>query len=129
MNARYGDFMRPLDVDAIGLSQDERGDPLVVRFIQLADAVRRKEMISFPADWTLSQRAAYRLGDYVGFSRLRGYSEDEIREFVEYMAVARTMDENYGPDAASALVFRLHELTGPDMAADGVTPLADTEGP
>lgn len=105
--------MRPLDIDALGLTDEHRHDPLVVRFIELDDRTSRAEMISDPDDWTPEQRAAYKAGDWVSFSRLRGYSDQEIADFAGFIRMAHEIDEKYGPDTAAGISYlRWHQTTG-----------------
>lgn len=111
MHYTYGEGMGPLNLDSLELGPVERADPLVMEFIRLADATMRKEKISNPADWTAQERAAYDRGDTAGFSRLRGYTEEEIAEFLEYVQSANAIDAKYGADTAISLVFELQMQT------------------
>jgi len=77
---RYGDRLRPLDVDALPPLDEHRGDPLILRFVELADRTARAEMISDPDEWSAEQCAAYDAEDWAGFSRLRGYTQQEIAD-------------------------------------------------
>jgi len=111
---RYGDRMRSLEIDALGLIDEHRQDPLVVRFIELDDRTSRAEMISDPDDWTPEQNAAYRAGDWVSFSRLRGYSDQEIADFADFIRMAHQIDEKYGPDTAAGLSYLVQMQTTED---------------
>lgn len=108
---RYGDHMRPLDIDALGLADEHRRDPLVLRFIELDDRTSRAEMISDPDDWTPEQRAAYRAGDWVSFSRMRGYTDQEIADFADFIRMAHEIDEKYGPDTAAEFSYLVQHQT------------------
>lgn len=52
---------------------------------KLQEKVAAAEKVSDPADWTPEMRAAYDAGDMETFSRLRGYTEEEIADFQELM--------------------------------------------
>jgi hypothetical protein len=108
---RYGDCMRPLDVDELPLLAEHRHDQLVLHFIELADRTARAEQISDPATWSADERAAYAAGDWRSFSRLRGYSATEIADFAEYLRAAGEVDAKYGPDMASSLSHLLQLQT------------------
>ncbi len=45
---RYGDTMRPLDLDSLALVDEHRQDPVVLRFIELLERTARAEKISKP---------------------------------------------------------------------------------
>ena len=108
---RYGEFMRPLDVDLLPLSTEHRADPLVLRFIRFADATSRKEFISNPCDWSEEERDAYARGDTVAFSTLRGYSRGEIEEFLDFVKTAHEVDAKYGEDTANSLHYLIMQQT------------------
>jgi len=108
---RYGDRMRPLDIEALPLLEEHQGDPLVLRFIELYDRISRAEMISDPRTWSEDERAAYRAGDWRSFSRLRGYTWAEIAEFADYLSAVGEVDAKHGPDTASSLAFLVYEHT------------------
>jgi hypothetical protein len=111
---RHGDHMRPLDIDALGLTSEHRHDPLVLRFIELDDRTSRAEMISDPDDWTPAQKAAYKAGDYGLFSRLRGYSAEEIADHADFVRLAHEVDAKYGPDTAAEISYLLWHQTTED---------------
>lgn len=103
--SRYGDLMSPLDIGAISLllSPDELNDKAVIRFLHLCDATSRAERISDPNSWSLEEREVYGSGDWQAFSRMRGYTEQEISEFGEFIALSNALDLKYGPDYACSL--------------------------
>lgn len=107
---RYGDRMRPLDVDALPLLAEHRRDKLVLHFIELADRTARAEKISDPVTWSDDERAAYAAGDWRSFSQLRGYSATEIADFAAYLQAAGDIDAKYGPDMAFSIshLLQLH---------------------
>lgn len=116
--SRYGDSMRPLDVDALPLLQEHRSDPLVLRFVELADRTSRAEMVSTPDAWSDEQRAAYELGDWQDFSRLRGYTVQEIGDFADYLVAAAEIERRYGADLAPALAYLVQQQTTCSAAAE-----------
>lgn len=103
--ATYGNNMVPLNIEAVlnKFSDAEKIDPLIRRFIELTDATSRAEKISNPDDWTPEQRRAYNSGDTAKFSRLRGYTEAEIRQFNDFMQAAHDVDAKYGTDTAVSI--------------------------
>jgi len=66
------------------------------KHIELSNKVAAKEKDSNPKDWTPEERAAYDSGDWKKFSRLRGYTEDEITEFEAYLASIKEGQEKHG---------------------------------
>lgn len=112
MAATYGESMRPLDLDSLPLEPLHRADPDVMRFIVLNDITSRAEKISEPDDWTTQEREAYDNDDWQLFSRLRGYTESEIRDFEEWMELVGVLDRKYGQDFAQSLGMLLWDQTG-----------------
>lgn len=112
---RYGDLMRPLNIEFLKLSETERSDERVLRFIVVADETLRAEKISDPSSWSDTETRAYATGDTALFSRLRGYSSDEISRFQEFLLLASELDEHYGVDYSAALTHEMsvqtHRLT------------------
>jgi hypothetical protein len=109
---RYGDYLRPLDIDALLKIIEERSDPSVVRFIELVDRTCRAEMISKPSSWTEAEKEAWAQDDWRSFSTLRGYSEDEIRDFAEYIDLAHALDLKYGDDFSASISHLVQEQIG-----------------
>lgn len=97
--------MAPQNIESVldGLSGIDKSDPLIRRFIELDDATSRADTISSPDDWTPEQRCAYDSGDTSKFSRLRGYTEAEIKQFNEFMQAAHDVDAKYGNDTAVSI--------------------------
>jgi len=100
---RYGDTMPELDIDSLALLAEHRADPLVVCFIELCDRTTRAERISRHEDWSEEERAAYRSDDWEAFSRLRGYTDDEIADFRQYLELAADVSTKYGIDFTCAI--------------------------
>ena len=63
-------------------------------FNALQDRVLAAEKVSDPIDWTPEERAAYDAGDYEKFSRLRGYSDEEIADYQKYQGYLEGSDPN-----------------------------------
>lgn len=102
---RAGDDIPELDIDDLPLRAEHRGDPLVMRFVELCDRAMRAEKVSDPADWTPAERAAYGGDDWEAFSRLRGYTEDEIADFRAYLEAAADVATRYGIDTACSIAY------------------------
>jgi hypothetical protein len=77
---------------------DISSDPLYPEFVRLTRATSAAEKQSDPKDWTPEQRKAYDDGDWRTFSRLRGYTEEEIKDYGAYMDVANKLIAKYGAD-------------------------------
>jgi hypothetical protein len=63
-------------------------------FSELQDRVYAAEKKSDPADWTDAERVAYNSGDYEEFSRLRGYTEEEIADYQKWYAQVEDSNPN-----------------------------------
>lgn len=100
--------MPELDIDELALTPEHRADPLIVRFAQLCDRTTRAEKVSDPADWTPAERAAYGSDDWVAFSRLRGYTEEEIEDFRAYLEAAADVATKYGIAVACSIDYLVH---------------------
>lgn len=92
------------------LTEDQRSDPAVLEFLQRAYRAGAEEKQSDPDDWSDEERAAHRCGDWKGFSRLRGYTEEEIANFGEFMRLAHLLEARYGDDFALCLHYELDQL-------------------
>ena len=97
--------MPKLDLDDLALTPEHRADPLVVRFVELCDRTMRAEKVSAPSDWTPAERAAYENDAWEAFSRLRGYTEDEIADFRAYLEAAAEVPARYGIDATCSIAY------------------------
>ena len=64
--------------------------------IELSNSVAAKEKESNPEDWTPEEKAAYDSGDWKRFSKLRGYTEDEISEYQNYLDSVKEGQEKHG---------------------------------
>ena len=92
------------------LSEEQRTDPDVLAFLQGSHRADAEEKLSSPADWTPAQRDAYYQGDWKAFSRLRGYTEDEIANYDAFMQLADLLDARYGDDFSICLMHEYQQL-------------------
>lgn len=108
--------LKPLDIDALPLSEEDRNDPLVMEFVKLSDRVARAEKSSDPDDWTPAERAAYNSGDTAEFSKLRGYTKSEISDHQRWMNLSDELDKKYGTDTAASLDYLVSVHTDDEVA-------------
>lgn len=85
--------------------KDMSDDDLEIWFDWLAQETRRKEKVSNPEDWTKAESAAYNAKDFDEFSRLRGYTESEIEEFNQWLAVANEYSFRFGEEESALRLF------------------------
>lgn len=85
--------------------KDMSDDDLKIWFDWLAQETGRKEKVSNPEDWTKAESAAYNAGDFNEFSRLRGYTESEIEEFNQWLAVANEYSSRFGEEESALRLF------------------------
>lgn len=104
--------MRPLCVSSLQLSDDMRLDPKVAEYVEILDRTSRAEKVSDPDNWTCEQRDAYDRGDWREFSRLRGYTEDEINDFQLYLDLTYSLIAKYGEDDVCWIGYTHQEQTG-----------------
>ena len=102
-----GDLNRGDYVYVVRGIDDKRGR-FVSQFDELQERVLAAEKVSDPADWTDAQRAAYDSGDWETFSRLRGYTDEEIADYGAYLdqigtASADAVQQADGSISAEAL--------------------------
>ncbi|MFC5511141.1 hypothetical protein ACFPOU_08370 [Massilia jejuensis] len=109
---RAGGDMPELDIDELALTPEHRADPLVVRFAQLCDRTTRAEKVSDPKEWTPAERAADQSEDWETFSRLRGYSKEDIADFRAYLEAAADVATKYGIDVACSIDYLVHRHFG-----------------
>lgn len=72
--------------------------PLFPTFRHLVLRTDAAEKESDPSSWSDAERLAWDKGDWKEFSRLRGYTPDEIEEFAQYLAVTEKLIGVYGLD-------------------------------
>ena len=107
----YGDVLGPLVLTNLheSLQAQLAARPDLLAFVQLADKVHRAEKISSWTDWTDEERQAFDSGDYAAFSRLRGYTEDEIETFDRYLAVSQKLIDELGEDEICSIEFEIQQ--------------------
>lgn len=104
--------MQLLDFRQLELPDDMRADPDVMRYVQLHDRTLRAEKVSDPAAWAHAETEAYASGDWVKFSRLRGYTEAEIHDFQQYVDLSNNLLEKYSEDDVAWIGYTVQEQTG-----------------
>lgn len=109
---RYGDVMEPLNLADLALADEMRADPDVLQYVVMLDRTMRAEKVSDPGEWTPEETAAYRSGEYETFSRLRGYTDAEIRDFNSQLALGSKLIERYGEDDVAWIGYLVQEQTG-----------------
>lgn len=80
---QYLDFMRgsTTRLPAGRMSEDE----FVAQWKKYDKLTSKAEKQSDPKDWTEAERAAYDSGDWKAFSKLRGYSDQEISDYQRWL--------------------------------------------
>lgn len=94
--------------------QDIESDPLISEFTRLVKITGEAEKQSDPDDWTSEMRSAYDEGNWREFSRLRGYTKNEIDEYARYQEVAQMLIDRYGIDEVASLDMVLRDGSGPE---------------
>jgi hypothetical protein len=105
---RDGDYTSEMSDEDLGVEKpktrtDLEADPRTPAFLRISRSVSEKEKVSDPKDWTPAMRKAYDSGNTAEFSRLRGYTQQEIAEYTEYLKQADALIEDYGVDLVQAL--------------------------
>lgn len=80
------------------LGEDMRNDPLVARLVAYSALVFKNEKVSDPRTWTPEESAAYKQGAEA-FSKVRGYTDEQIQQYKTYQDLIRQVQEKYGQDA------------------------------
>lgn len=98
--ATYGDVLGPLDIAALpdDLAALYRDSPLFRDWVHALDRTTRAEKVSSWTTWTADQRRAYDAGDVAAFSRLRGYTEAEIADYLAYLDLTQRLDGAHAAD-------------------------------
>ncbi len=98
--ATYGDVLGPLDVAALppDLAALYRDSTLFRDWVHALDRTTRAEKVSSWTTWTPAERRAYDAGDVAAFSRLRGYGEAEIADYLAYLDITRQLDAEHADD-------------------------------
>jgi hypothetical protein len=77
-------------------------DKSVIEVLRLQAKTVQAEKTSDPASWTPQERAAYNQGDYKTFSKLRGYTEEEIADFEKYQQLKQELINKYGDEITNS---------------------------
>jgi hypothetical protein len=98
--ATYGEVLAPLDVAALPaeLAALHGASALFRDWVQALDRTLRAEKVSSWTTWTRDERLAWDAGDVAAFSRLRGYTDAEIADYLGYLELARRLDAEHGDD-------------------------------
>jgi hypothetical protein len=89
-------------------------DPKAKQFAELIRKVSAAEKYSRPEDWTPQERAAWDRS-WEEFSRVRGYSEQEIADYKKYMELAKEMRSKYGDDVVHEFDMLITKGEHPDF--------------
>jgi len=109
---RYGAVMKPFDFAALQLGDEMRLDPDVERYARLSYQTSAAEIVSDPESWTAEQTQVYAVGDWRYFSKLRGYDDEEIRAFAEFLELNRVLSVKYGQDDVAWIDYAIQEQAG-----------------
>jgi len=98
--ATYGEVLAALDVAALPaeLAALYRRDALFRDWVHALDRTARAEKVSSWTTWSPAERRAWDAGDVAGFSRLRGYTEAEIADYLGYLELTRRLDARHAHD-------------------------------
>jgi hypothetical protein len=109
--ATYGDVLTPLDVTSLppSLATLHRDDTLFRDWVQALDRTVRAEKVSSWTTWTAAERQAWDASDTVAFSRLRGYTEAEIADYLRYLELTQALDAAH-PDDPDFSFCTMHDV-------------------
>jgi len=98
--ATYGEVLAALDVAALpdALAALYRDSALFRDWVHALDRTARAEKVSSWTTWSPAERRAWDAGDVAGFSRLRGYTEAEIADYLGYLELTRRLDAAHPED-------------------------------
>ena len=82
---------------------------LIRRYAELTHETNASEKFSDPKTWTLEEKAAYERGDTTEFSRLRGYSKEDIAKYKEWQKTSDDVIKLLGEDEAFGIVYFLNQ--------------------
>ena len=82
---------------------------LIRRYVELTHETSASEKSSDPKTWTLEEKAAYERGDTAEFSRLRGYSKEDIAKHKEWQKTTDDVIKLLGEDEAFGIVYFLDQ--------------------
>lgn len=134
--ATYGDVLNPLKVAALPdpLARLHRDSALFREWLQAWDRTMRAEKVSSWTTWTPAERQAWDADDIVAFSRLRGYTESEIADYLATLELTRRLDAEHADDpdfTFCAMQEVLQTITTPafDRVEADLRALSDTPPP
>lgn len=118
--ATYGEVLKPLDLAVLtpDLAQLYRDDDQFREWVHVFDRVRRAEKISSWTQWTPEQEAAYEAGDCAAFSRLRGYAENEISDFLRELELIAELNAKHGDYFCMDVSFLLWQAAATEQLHD-----------
>ena len=98
--ATYGEVLAALDVAALPpeLAALHDASALFRDWLQALDRTLRAEKVSSWTTWTPAERRAWDAGDVAAFSRLRGYTEAQIADYLVYLELTRRLDGEHVDD-------------------------------
>ena len=124
----YGETMKPLVMEDV-LDEKDIQDPLLVAFVNATDKISRAEKISDPKDWTKEQKEAWQRKDWETFSRLRGYTENEIADYKNFLSIYKEVEKKYGQDYAAGISYAYNIATDRNGLGDTYRQTAPAEVP
>jgi hypothetical protein len=87
--------------------KEEKEDPLFKEAVNVFTKVHFDEKTSDPKNWTKEENAAWDSKDWKKFSRIRGYTEEEISNYQRSIELADKLDSKYGEGYSQELVHLL----------------------
>ena len=82
---------------------------LIRKYVELTHETSAAEKSSDPKTWTPEEKAAYERGDTAEFSRLRGYSKEDIAKYKEWQKTTGDVVKLLGEDEAFGIVYFLNK--------------------
>lgn len=137
MHEVYHTIKRPEDLGLAGNEVDSftsrvsqlSDDDLDRAFDSYVHESQLNEKVSDPKDWTAAQKRAYESGDYAEFSRLRGYTEEEIAQYNQQIIIINEHVRRVGVDDSHGRMLFNEEssiapekFTVPPSSARDITP-------
>ena len=95
------------------------------KVLRLHKETSASEKQSDPDTWTSQEKAAWKSGDWKEFSRLRGYSEKEIKVFQEYLDTVKEGADKHGwslEDIQSWELFGERTISSKESGAASASP-------
>lgn len=110
--ATYGEVMQPLNTANLSddLATFYRDNAVFREWLHVYDRVARAEKVSSWTQWTPKEHTAYTEGNLAKFSRLRGYTPEEIVDFEHAQTLLARLGQEFGEDFAMDLFYEFHFL-------------------